>query len=59
VNTTTRRPAAGTVLSVHRTSQGLVRYRWWPTCISVELIRNDRPAVLATVGASDGERLRR
>ena len=49
MNASTARPTAGTVLSVHRTSQGLVRYRWWPGGISVELLRDDPPALLAAV----------
>jgi hypothetical protein len=49
---------AGTVLSVHRTSQGLVRYRWWPGWISVELLRDEPPAILATVAGTDRGRRR-
>jgi hypothetical protein len=53
------RPAAGTVLSVHRTSQGLIRYRWWPGSISVELLLLDEPtAVLAVVPGTDRARRR-
>jgi hypothetical protein len=54
MSTTTARRRAGTVLSVHRTSQGLVRYRWWPGRISVELQMLDQPAtILATVPGTD------
>ena len=53
MSTTTPSRTAGTVLSVHRTSQGLVRYRWWPGGISVELLRNDPPAILAMVAGTD------
>jgi hypothetical protein len=56
---TTPRRTAGTVLSVHRTSQGLVRYRWWPGQISLELLRLDEPtAILATVPGTDRARRR-
>jgi hypothetical protein len=54
---TTPRRTPGTVLSVHRTSQGLVRYRWWPGWISVELL--DEPtAILAVAPATDRARRR-
>ena len=54
----TTRPA-GTVLSVHRTSMGLVRYRWWPGWISVELLLLDEPtAILAVVPGTDSGRRR-
>jgi hypothetical protein len=44
------RRTAGSVLSVHRTSQGLVQYRWWPGRITVELLPLDEPAqILALV----------
>jgi hypothetical protein len=46
---TTPRRMAGTVLSVHRTSQGVVRYRWWPGRISVELLLLDDPAQILTL----------
>jgi hypothetical protein len=56
---TTPRRTAGTVLSVHRTSQGLVRYRWWPGRISVELLRLDEPAqMLALVPGTEPARRR-
>ena len=44
---------AGTVLSAHRTSQGILRYRWWPGWISVELLREEPAAILATPPAAD------
>ena len=45
--------AAGTVLSEHRTSMGLVRYRWWEGSITVELLLLDEPtAVLAVLPAT-------
>jgi hypothetical protein len=48
---------AGTVISVHRTSQGLVRYRRWRGRISVELM--DKPGtVLAVVTRKTGPRNR-
>jgi hypothetical protein len=53
MNSFTPRRTVGTVLSVHRTSQGLVRYRWWPGCISVELLRDESPAVLAMLAGTD------
>lgn len=44
----------GTVLSEHRTSMGLVRYRWWEGSITVELVLLDEPtAILAVVPGSD------
>jgi hypothetical protein len=44
----------GTVLSEHRTSMGVVRYRWWEGSITVELVLLDEPtAVLAVVPGSD------
>jgi hypothetical protein len=47
---TTPRRTAGTILSVHRTSLGLVRYRWWPGWIGVELLLLDEPSeILAMV----------
>jgi hypothetical protein len=58
MSTTTPRRTAGAVLSVHRTSQGLVRYRWWPGGISVELVRDEPPAILATVAGTDRGRRR-
>jgi hypothetical protein len=58
MTTTTSRQTAGTVLSVHRTSQGLVRYRWWPGSISVELLRDESRAVLAVVAGTDRDRRR-
>jgi hypothetical protein len=55
-NTTPHR-TAGAVLSVHRTSMGLVRYRWWPGWIGVELVLLDEPtAVLAMVPSTDPRR---
>jgi hypothetical protein len=54
MQSTTPRRTAGTVLSAHRTSHGLVRYRWWPGSISVELQLLDEPtAVLAVVPGTD------
>jgi hypothetical protein len=53
MNALTPRPTAGAVLSVHRTSQGLVRYRWWPGWISVELLRDEPPPLLAAVARTD------
>jgi len=53
MRTTTPHRTAGTVLSVHRTSQGLARYRWWPGRISEELLRDESPAILAVVAAAD------
>jgi hypothetical protein len=47
-----REPADGTIISEHRTSQGLVRYRRWPGCISVELL-GEPIAVLAAVRGTD------
>jgi hypothetical protein len=42
------------VLSEHRTSMGLVRYRWWEGAIVVELLLLDQPtAVLAVVPGND------
>lgn len=47
----------GTVLSEHRTSMGLVRYRWWEGSITVELLVLDEPtAILAVVGGSERPR---
>jgi hypothetical protein len=55
----TARRTAGPILSQHRTSQGLVRYRWWPGWISVELLLLDEPtAILATVPGTDRVRRR-
>jgi hypothetical protein len=51
-NATPRR-AAGSVLSAHRTSHGILRYRWWPGRISVELLREEPAAIVATVPAAD------
>lgn len=52
VNSTTPHRVAGTVLSEHRTSMGLVRYRRWSGSIIVELLRPDEPAaILAMVGS--------
>jgi hypothetical protein len=54
VSITTARRVAGTVLSQHRTSMGLVRYRWWEGSITVELLLLDEPtAILAVVPGSD------
>lgn len=54
---TTPRRVAGTVLSEHRTSMGLVRYRWWEGSITVELLLVDEPtAILAVVPGSDRPR---
>ena len=50
---------AGTVLSQHRTSMGLVRYRWWEGSITVDLLLLDEPtAILAVVPGSDRPRRR-
>jgi len=55
----TPRRTAGTVLSEHRTSMGLVRYRWWPDWTSVELLLVDEPtATLAAVPGSHNARRR-
>jgi hypothetical protein len=55
----TPRRTAGSVLSVHRTSMGLVQYRWWPGRISVELLLLDEPtAILAVVPGTDRARRR-
>ncbi|MGN9907771.1 hypothetical protein ACTMTJ_09475 [Phytohabitans sp. LJ34] len=44
----------GTVLSEHRTSMGLVRYRRWEGVITGELLPMDKPtAILAVVLGSD------
>jgi hypothetical protein len=51
-NATPRR-AAGSVLSAHRTSQGVLRYRSWPGRISLELLREEPAAIVATVPAAD------
>jgi hypothetical protein len=51
-NATPRRKA-GAVLSTHQTSQGVVRYRWWPGRISVELLGEEPAATLATVPTAD------
>jgi hypothetical protein len=52
-NTTPHR-VAGSVLSEHRTSMGLVRYRWWESSITVEMLLLDEPTtVLAVVPNSD------
>ena len=51
-NATPRR-TAGSVLSAHRTSQGILRYRWWPGWISVELLREEPAAIVATVPTAD------
>ena len=51
-NATPRRTAGG-VLSTHRTSQGILRYRWWPGRISVELVGEQPATILATVPAAD------
>lgn len=50
---------AGTVLSQHRTSMGLVRYRWWDGSITVELVLDEPAATLAVVPGSDGPKLGR
>jgi hypothetical protein len=54
----TPRRVAGTVLSEHRTSMGLVRYRWWEGSITVELVLLDEPtAILAVLpGRADIQR---
>ena len=52
----TRRRTAGTVLSEHRTSMGLVRYRWWPGWIGVELLRDEPSEVIAMVPGTDRAR---
>jgi hypothetical protein len=45
---------AATIISAHRTSQGLIRYRRWPGgSISVEL-HNGTADVLAWVGRTKG-----
>jgi hypothetical protein len=50
VRNTTPHRVAGTVLSEHQTSMGLVRYRWWEGSITVELLLLDEPnAILAVV----------
>jgi hypothetical protein len=44
---------AGAVLSEHRTSMGLVRYRRWEGSITVELLPLDEPtAILAVLPAT-------
>lgn len=58
MNTRNANRTAGTVLSVHRTSQGLVRYRWWPGWISVELLRDEASPILAKVAGTDRGRRR-
>jgi hypothetical protein len=47
---TTPRRVAGNVISEHRTSHGLVRYRWWPGWISVELL--DEPTTILAVASA-------
>jgi hypothetical protein len=55
----TRHRVAGTVLSEHRTSMGLVRYRWWEGAITVELLLLDEPtAILAVVPGPERPRRR-
>lgn len=49
---------AGSVLSAHRTSQGILRYRWWPGWISVELLREEPAAIVATAPVADHARRR-
>jgi hypothetical protein len=59
VSDTTPHRGAGTVLSEHRTSMGLVRYRWREGAIIVELLPLDQPtAILAVVPGSDRPRRR-
>jgi hypothetical protein len=59
VSDTIRRRTAGTILSQHRTSMGLVRYRWWPGWIGVELLLLDEPTeVLAVVPGTERARRR-
>ena len=53
MNTEAPGRTAGTVLSAHRTSQGLILYRWWPGGISVELLRDEAPTVLTMVAGTD------
>jgi hypothetical protein len=44
---------AGTVLSEHPTSMGVVRYRWWEGAVTVELLLLDElTAILAVVPGS-------
>ncbi|MDQ7905370.1 hypothetical protein RB614_12625 [Phytohabitans sp. ZYX-F-186] len=51
------RRVVGTVLSEHRTSMGIVRYRWWEGSITVELLLTDEPtAILAVVPGNDRAR---
>ena len=53
VSSTTPHRGAGTVLSEHRTSMGLVRYRRWESSITVELLPLDEPpAILAVLAAT-------
>jgi hypothetical protein len=49
VDSTTPHRVAGTVLSEHRTSMGLVRYRWWDGSITVELLLLDEPTEILAV----------
>jgi hypothetical protein len=54
LNKATPRRTDGSVLSAHRTSQGILRYRWWwPGWISVELLRDEPAAIVATVPAAE------
>jgi hypothetical protein len=56
---TTSHRVAGTILSQHRTSRGLVRYRWWEDSITIELLLLDEPtAILAVVSGNDRPRRR-
>jgi len=56
---TTARRASGTILSQHRTSMGLVRYRWWEDSITIELLLLDEPTtILAVVPGNERPRHR-
>lgn len=55
MSSTTRHRAVGTVLSEHRTSMGLVRYRWWEGSITVELLLLDEPTAILAVLPVRGE----
>jgi hypothetical protein len=53
VSSATSHRVPGTVLSEHRTSMGLVRYRRWEGSITVELLLLDEPiATLAVLPAA-------
>jgi hypothetical protein len=49
VSQTTPNRVTGTILSQHRTSMGLVRYRRWEDSITIELLLPDERTVTVAV----------